>query len=1113
MTGNDFNTPMLDTIDRRSINRWLIDQYGPDGKVKYTDMNRGVIDKWSGGTLNLQTALFPPKLINHPLWQFVSQRLAYQVVKDNKAIDAMLFATEYIRNKKVVPGKLPNEDWTSYRIRLGLAGNMLKMMGHSTIKGYDGALTEYQILKEKDPAKTAEIVAANQRIWVKKKREAASKKEEYTTRTSLKTIFDKVNFNILRKVGETTDIYGDIVPVRMLPNGIKGTYSDFVYFKEAEVAKTLGKVENQFKYEATEADLKAEGLNDQQIRIYKKISAVSTAAVRYNNEAVRNWAPEGTIVEEVPNHFPRVWSGDFRIWAARYNPDTGKYSAAEAIAIGASNSKQAAATKRWLEKTYGNETYTTKKGKVVPLYEFSEPVIKPRGLEGTVERDAFMELYRNPQVKKTPELAEKLEEYMMESRLTKGFGRFAIRRQNTDGYLGSRLAAQNYWSGEKAGIISDAAGKRRLEKNIHTKMSADFERAVTLYVSGAVKSASRHEMNKWLNDFESTKIHVPIKDGGFKSTTIKGDLPNALQAVDVHKRHIYGDLQEGRLSAAASEVMAKYIGRSGLDKLGGGANKVTLVNKLLFFNARYMAASAIQPYHMLYGKLLDLKFSGMEKGQVHFSMLRSLYDLILPSKEIADAQIYAMERGVTSAKFMEEAMTPIRGFTGLREWKIPALQNLNKKLLGTKTFNFGKLLKSITGQNLTASIEQISRLNAFTILYNFARSAGKSIPEARDLAVRLADIHMTEYTYIEQPGMYGTKGMGTTGKPFGLFKTFSHNYLGQMTNGITKAKTRKGNEYLVGFLAQMIAIGGLFGMFAMQTADDLLNMLSPVAQKITGKPLPSITETVLSSNYPDFVKYGIPSATLGVDLTATLAAPGGTVTDLVSVPALEYWGLTYRGLTKGRGAIPTLTRAFYTAVFSNSPYEKRDAWVKFMQDSFPTSMHAAIEKYYMGIPKSYAYWKEWDLTKENKNIYKYAEYGPVRDVFKKGRGELYRTAADWRARTLTSYSLRERELLKLIYVTTRVKGNIQRNTDGLISAGAQHLAKEGYIPLWLYNELRQFGLTTDQIETKIKNRIKLMDTDFLTRINKRTKSFQGNVRINKLVNDIINRKYLYYGAL
>ena len=145
--------------------------------------------------------------------------------------------------------------------------------------------------------------------------------------------------------------------------------------------------------------------------------------------------------------------------------------------------------------------------------------------------------------------------------------------------------------------------------------------------------------------------------------------------------------------------------------------------------------------------------------------------------------------------------------------------------------------------------------------------------------------------------------------------------------------------------------------------------------------------------------------------------------------------------------------------------------------------------------------------------YKYTQYGPVRDVFKKGRGELYRTAADWRARTLTSYSLRERELLKLIYVTTRVKGNIQRNTDGLISAGAQHLAKEGYIPLWLYNELRQFGLTTDQIETKIKNRIKLMDTDFLTRINKRTKSFQGNVRINKLVNDIINRKYLYYGAL
>ena len=46
----------------------------------------------------------------------------------------------------------------------------------------------------------------------------------------------------------------------------------------------------------------------------------------------------------------------------------------------------------------------------------------------------------------------------------------------------------------------------------------------------------------------------------------------------------------------------------------------------------------------------------------------------------------------------------------------------------------------------------------------------------------------------------------------------------------------------------------------------------------------------------------------------------------------------------------------------------------FLQDSVPTSMHAAVEKYYMGmspIDSIKAYWKEWDLTKENKNAYKY----------------------------------------------------------------------------------------------------------------------------------------------
>ena len=86
------------------------------------------------------------------------------------------------------------------------------------------------------------------------------------------------------------------------------------------------------------------------------------------------------------------------------------------------------------------------------------------------------------------------------------------------------------------------------------------------------------------------------------------------------------------------------------------------------------------------------------------------------------------------------------------------------------------------------------------------------------------------------------------------------------------------------------------------------------------------------------------------------------------------------------------------------------------------------------------------------------------------------------------------------------------NTDSIISAGAQHLGKDGFVPLWIYNQLQGYGLTIEQIDTKITNRLELMDSDFLSRLSKRTQSLQGNTRIDKIVNDILKRKYTYYGA-
>ena len=1106
MTGHQYNEAVRDMNDPRKMSQFLVDQYGPDGRLKNPDMESGFLDRAMDGTLNLSTAILPPKFINNPVFRYMNEKFHSQFIEDNITINTILFDPKVILNRKFLPGRKEGEDFTSYRVRLQDSGDMLKMFGHASVKDINAGLTEFQVLSAKEPKQAADIVEANARIWLKKKREAAANKEEYNSRKTFTTIFDNVDFYKLRKEGETVDTYGNTVDIRMLPNGIKGTYNDLMYFKMRELENVQGKVENEFKYEATEKDLKAEGLNDTQIRIYLKLRDADRAAVRIYNESVLKNVKEGEgrIVEESPNHFPRVFSGGFRVWALRYNPVTGKYGSDSSTALGVGNKLQADAARNYLIDQYGKQTFTTKKGKTVPLYKFPEPVIKSKDIAGATEADAFMELFKSPNIKGQPELLEKLEEFMMENRVEKGFGKFTLKRVDVDGYLGSRLAAQNYWFSQTKKKFLGGSGKKLLEKNINTKMAKDFEAAMTLYITGAVRSASRHKTNKWLNDFENKKIVVPKEDGTLRITTLKKDSPNAIKYGDVQKRNIYGELQDGKISQAVSQIGKKWIGESGMANTFGTMNKITLVNKLLFGQMRYLTASAIQPYHMIFSKLLDMKYSGMSKGKVTMSMLRSIYDLILPSKEMAEAHEYAMRVGVIEAKFMNEAMTRVEGLFGRKE--------LDKPFLGKKVFDFEKLWKGITFQNLAAKVEQTSRLNAFTMFYNFAKSAGKSKIQAQQQAAKLADMYMVEYTYLEQPGIYGAKGLGTAGKPFGLFKTFQHNYLAQLVEYATKAKQGKGSEGLVGFLGQMVFAAGIFGTIGMKTADDLLNKLSPIVQKLTGEPLPSITETVMTSNYPEFVKYGIPSSVLGVDLTATLAAPGVSVTDLISVPSLNYWGLTPRQITKGRGVIPTGFNALTKALTSDSPFEKRDAWVMFLQDSVPTSMHAIVEKYYMGIPQPYAYWKEWDLTSENKNAYKYTQYGPVRDVFKKGRGELFRTAADWRARTLSSYSLRERELLKLVYTTTKIKSDLQVNTDSLITAGAQHLGKEGYVPLWIYSQLQGYGLTSEQIDTKITNRVGLMDSDFISRLTKRTKSLQGNTRIDKIVNDILKRKYTYYGT-
>ena len=1090
-TGERYNEVMRDFQDgifgERSIEQFKVDQFNKDGTPKFKDMPDTTLQK----IINMG---IPPTFNLDPLFKYGRDSIAAEKRVDDIKVNTKLFDPKVVTGKKFMPDRKPGESFADYQLRLEGRADFIKLFGFTAVKSRDAGLTEFQMLKENNPKAAADIIRVNAAIDIRKAAEAKKNKDSYDTRIKSKKVYRDVDFAKLPVDSATGE--------RFFPDGRKGNYNDFLYFKTLEIERA--KIDGKHKYEATVQEIKNEfkkysndsALVDKQVRIYSKLRDLSDSNLHEVNAAALKYPEQsnGVVFNLRPNHFPRVFSGDFRVWAVKFNKEKNKYSAEDSIAVGAGNKFAADAVLRGLQKEYGGKTVKNKEGIEVPEYKFNI-VTKDKTREGAVELDALMELYRNDNIKRQmPELYRDIDTLMSEARTKTGFKKFAIPRQQVDGYLGSELAARNYFSAEKFGT--------KLDRNINAKMASDFETAVSIYTKGAVTAASRWKTNYNLNKFLNEKFVVPLPNGGYRTTSLQAEFPNSAKALESQKQLVYGELPRRKFEEVADKIGSKWFGESGLAKTLGGMNRFTLAAKLLFGQARFLISQALQPYHMITPKLIDLKYSGHDKAGIAQTIIKSTKDLILPTKEVAEAQAYAKKVGVVEPKFLNEAMARIDSIAPVIE--LPGTLQYR----GRKALNTDFLVKGLTLQNISSRVEQVSRLNAFTQFYNLFRQSGMNKEKAQKHSAYLADKYMVEYTYMEQPGIYGAKGLGTLGRPFGLFKTFQHNYLAQLADYLVKGKQGRGTEGAVAFLTSMVLTAGLFGVIGINTAEAILDKLSPIISRLTGKPVPSLKTAILTGDYPDFLKYGLPSNTLGIDLTSTLAAPGLAVQDLVSVPSLNYFGLTLSQIQKGRGIIPTAVGAFTTTMVSQSSEEKREAWMRFLRDSVPTSFHGAIERYYMGIPGPVSsYWKDWSLEKEDANVFKYQAYGPVQNIFKKGRGQVTRDLQDWRARNLASYSLREREVLNLVYATTKFKRNVKATQDTIVTAGARHLMKDGYVPLYIYSELRNLGLSIESIETKIANRAGLMNSTFLERVKKRDKGLQETEVMQNLLNKLVYDKY------
>ena len=1111
-TDHNFNQAIFG-FDRRAPDLFKQDVYKADGTTKYKDMKDATFPDfltllnsplYSKQQTTGASMIIPAKFLEHPLVKYINDQIAIQKLKVETQAETIAYDPLFAADKVFAPGKKQLDTKGDYLMRLQGAAEAVRLVGMRKIRSDGGGLTKFSLLRQKDPIKTKKIVDDAFRIEIDQLKSAKKNGEDYSTRVDL-------NENLRRqsKKDLTPDEIKRIEELQQIRNENNKTEIDAEINNIIGIDPFLPKKEGGFKYEITDKELKTKyKFDDEMVQIYREIRGVTDKVVDVYNKAVKENKVEGLeVIEKIPNYIPHIFQGDFFVSVYKWKGNKKGYSRIDAP--GAGNKASANALLNYLKKDYDaidvtDATLTGKKfnnRKRLSSDYVVEIIKRDRDKAGSEAFNAFNELFKRFDLTDTAFI--QAQEAMNFARKQTGFKKFSLKRQGVDGYLGSELNANQHFVKKIPGLTTLS------EKNLSTRQTAEFETAMLQYLQGGLEAASRIEFNAKMGKILNEPLSISDGKGGLKKTTLGKDYPVAAKVAEALKDNAFGQLTGNKFIERMSELGSDFIGKSGLTRILGGANQVTLNAKLLFGNMRFLLSQVFQPYHMIAPRLFDLQYSGFDKGKVAKAQIKAFKDLLMPDAEIRTVIEYMYKNGVVDQKFLNEAAADIKGLS-------PKLQ-LPGKLkdpAGRRVFDFGKLLKIITLQDFAGKAEQVSRLNASLMFYNFFREAGVPKEKAKEFSAYQTNKYMVEYNYLEQPGIYGSRGLGALGKPFGLFKTFQHNYLAQLANYITKASETGNVAGLTGFMAQMIFSAGVFGLIGYESAERILRVLSPTIEKYTGKPLPSFTETILTSSLPEVFKYGAPSSALGIDLTATLAAPGVNLGDLVSVPALDYLGLNpLNGFAqgRGRGIIPTGYNALITAMASDSGEEKREAAVRFYSAIAPSSMQGYIEQYYNGLPTGY--WKYWSPSKEFKDAHLNGIYENkiTQDPFKRGRGEIKRTFQDWRARTFASYSLEEKEALKVVYITTRLKRNLRDDISGYLTAGAQHLMKEGFIPLYIVDRLKNYGLNFDQIYERVTNRADLMNTTILDRLIKKTNAMKHNERVNKLRNMAISRGFSFEG--
>ena len=575
------------------------------------------------------------------------------------------------------------------------------------------------------------------------------------------------------------------------------------------------------------------------------------------------------------------------------------------------------------------------------------------------------------------------------------------------------------------GFLGTKAGKKGID---------DFNLAMKLYVEGAIKIANGFRLRKNIADFAKTEI----RPGEYVS--LKNLYPESVQAGENYINNALGrpvtPIQEF-LNVAEPGLFRKMYQTS-----------AALANHfyLLQLNVRFALAQGIQPYQMIPNKLAHLsELAGKNSvgaiGDAYLTVALIQKQLINPNKFSRELIKKAVKNRTINDSFLRE----FAGEGYYQKGRFSDAKSLPKKLV-----------RLAGGRGLASNLEQFSRLNATLLFGHHLKRLGVSEKKAVETAWQLADKYMVRYDLAERPFIYNQ--LGTVGRAAGLFKTFAHNYHAQLLEGIKNAGKGQSAQ-LATLVASSILAAGFSGALFVKSADSLIGLYN----RLFDDNVSTLSMMFIKAGLPDYLFFGVPSATIGADLTATLAAPSVNPAEIISFPAYEFSkdivissGIIgdYFINDKLAGQLREEGKPFFGVAPSGT--EVRDAFKRLT----PNSFHGAIEGFYQ-------------------------KYQDNPFFISKGNARTQRELSDWFARWLSSYSLGESMQLKIAFNSSRQDRNASRTYNTLVTFLAENMFRldEGaFIPEWAFEEAINFGYSPDTLIESVKRKVKNMSQDLEQRL-------------------------------